>query len=115
VNELFVELQNAQCDKLGIGRLSPEEIHLDLLHILKLHRLPLNIFSPKLKFAVKVNASDVALSDIVPSCESVMSKHFDHYSMHSLAPRQKRRLFIVDLFFKVAAIHFAGRSGERMG
>ena len=45
MSELFLELQNAQCDELGIGRLSPEEkLHLDLLHILKSHRLPLNIF-----------------------------------------------------------------------
>ena len=45
VNKLFLELQNAQCDELGIGKLSPEEkLHLDLLHILKLHRLPVNIF-----------------------------------------------------------------------
>ena len=93
VNELFVELQNALRDELGIGRLSPEEkFHLDLLHILQPHRLPLNIFSPTLKFTVKVNASGVALSDVVPSCKSVMSKLFDYYSMHSLAPRQKRFL-----------------------
>jgi Plavaka transposase len=91
VNEIFVELQNAQCDELGIGRLSPEEkLHLDLLHILKSHRLLLNIFSPTLKFAVKVNASGVVLlSDVVPSRESVMWKVFDHCSMHSLEPRQK--------------------------
>ena len=87
----FLERQNAQCDDLGIGRLSSEEkLHLDLLHILKSHRLPLNIFSPTLKFALKVNASGVALSDVVPSRKSVISKLFDHYSMHSLAPRQKQ-------------------------
>ena len=50
VNELFVELQNAQCDELGIGRLSPEEkLHLDLLHILKSHRTVIrSISSPRL-------------------------------------------------------------------
>ena len=56
VKELFVELQNAQCDELGIGRLSPEEkLHLDLLHILKSHRLPLNICSPHLRGEIRIS------------------------------------------------------------
>ena len=45
-----------------------------------------------MKFAIKLNASGVALSEVVPSRKSVMLKLFDHYSMHSLAPREKRCL-----------------------
>ncbi len=66
-------------------------MQLELLHILKSHRLPLNTFAPTLKFAVKLNSLGISLSDAPKRRRTNIAKLFRHYmyNIEALAPQQK--------------------------
>ena len=90
VRTLQHQLTALKSDHFGMDRFSMQDkMQLELLHILKSHRLPLNTFAPTLKFAVKLNSLGISLSDAPKTRKTIIAKLFRHYNMEALAPQQK--------------------------
>ena len=87
---LHQQLTALQSDHFGMDRFSLEDkMQLELLHILKSHRLPLNTFAPTLEFAIKLNSLGISLVHAPKTRKTIISKLFKHYNMEALAPQQK--------------------------
>ena len=90
VLQLHQQLTALQSDEFGLDRYSIEDrMQLELLHILKSHRLPLNTFAPTLAFAIKLNALGVSLEHAPKTRKTIIAKLFKHFNMEAMAPRQK--------------------------
>ena len=111
VLQLNLELQKLQSDEFGLDRYSLEDkMQLELLHILKSHRLPLNTFAPTLAFAIKLNTLGVSLEHAPRTRKTIIAKLFKHYNMEALAPQEKpctlpiSRKTVMVVFFNAHAV-----------
>jgi hypothetical protein len=87
---LHQQLTALQSDHFGMDRFSVgDKMKLDFLHILKLHRLPLNTFAPTLEFAIKLNSLGISLVHAPKTRKTIISKLFKQHNMEAFAPLQK--------------------------
>jgi len=92
VLSLYKELRALRSNPLGLDRFSREEkVHIELLHLLKVLKAPLNAFTHILNWAAQANNSGhTFLTDCQPSREKVIQNLYCRYNMKGLIPKEKQ-------------------------
>ncbi len=89
--DLYEEMQELRLNPLGLDRFSGEEnVHIELLHLLKELNAPLKAFSGILNWAVKANGQGhIFCPDCQPSRCGVVHNLYCRYNMKGLIPKEK--------------------------
>ncbi len=89
--DLYEETQELRLNPLGLDRISGEEKeHIELLHLLKELKAPLNAFSGIQNWAAKANGQGhIFHPNCQPSCCRVVHNLYCWYNMKVLIPKEK--------------------------